>query len=457
MSRILIIDDDRALCRSLQIQIEAEGHIAEVSYNLSDGLKMIEKSAPELIFLDLSLPDGNGLDLLRELMERDSLLPIVMITGSHEMSTTIEAMRLGAFDYIRKPIGREEFLLMIEKYNRLKNAGLMQAPGGMPFGEMDLQPEEVSREIVGKDPKIIDLLKEIGLSSRGRITILIEGESGTGKELVARALHEATSPGKPFVAINCSSIVSTLPESELFGHERGAFTGAEKRKLGKFEYAQEGTVFLDEIGDMAFELQAKLLRVLQEREFERVGGLEALPFKARVIAATNRDLERMVKEKEFREDLYYRLAVSKIRVPPLRERRGDIPLLLDHFIPRISRRIHKPAQSIDEKALNLLSQYEWPGNIRELENVLTRAIALTAGPVITAEHLSFLFPTMGSRNATMSFPAKIIPLSQMEKEYIHSALEVNKWNINRTAKLLEISPTTLRKKITDNELRRPPR
>ena len=439
MSRILVIDDDRALCRSLQIQLGGEGHHVEMAHTGSAGLESAAHCDPEFIFLDLMLPDCSGLDILPKLAALRTDLPIVMITGAEDMHATIEAMKLGAFDYVRKPLGRDDVLLMIEKAQRARARPLAA----------DFAPDEAdhvhAREIVGRDPKILALLKQVGLLARGDVTILIEGESGTGKELVARALHEATCPGQPFMAINCSAIVGTLPETELFGHERGAFTGADRRKIGKLEHAREGTLFLDEIGDLALEMQAKLLRVLQEREFERVGGLESLPFRARVVAATNRDLEAMIATGDFREDLFYRLAVSRLTVPPLRERRGDIPLIAEHLIKRMAGRIHRRAANIDPQGLEMLMRYGWPGNVRELENVLTRALALAPGGTLTAEDLAF-----SPRPAPET---EIVSLHAAEREHIHRALISTDWNITQTARLLGISPTTLRKKIADYELK----
>lgn len=482
MSRILVIDDDRALCRSFQIQLDAEGHETRWADAGNTGLELAAEWTPDLVFLDLMLPDCSGLDVLRGLVEKLPSLPVVMITGVQDMKSTIEAMRLGAFDYIRKPIGQDDVLLAVEKARHFRSAGAAADarvadvaagdPGALVAGEVP------AREIIGRDSKILTVLKQIGLLSRSEVTVLIEGESGTGKELVARALHDAACPGKPFVAINCSSIVSTLPESELFGHERGAFTGAEKRKIGKLEYAREGTVFLDEIGDMALELQSKLLRVLQEREFERVGGVESLPFKARVVAATNHDLEAMVLEGRFRKDLFFRLAVARIHVPPLRERRGDIPLLVDHLIRRIARRIHSRVESVEEAAMRRLAEYGWPGNVRELENVLTRAIALARTPVLTMDDLAFSPGPEGShalestpaleRSAAVpeasrqrpaeggaqprepeNVPGEVLSLREAERRHVRKVLAAAGWNITRAARLLEISPTTLRKKISD--------
>ena len=445
MSRVLVIDDDASLCRSLQIQLQASSHTVETALNAKDGIEKAESFHPDMIFLDLRLPDQHGLDCLKKFREKDPGLQVVIITGYQDMKATIEAMRLGAFDYIRKPFEIEEIMLLMEKARLMEEKRKTEssryvrpAQHGEPY------------EIIGSDRKIIEVVKQIGLLSRSRVNVLIQGESGTGKELVARALHETRSPVNPFLPINCSAVVPTLLESELFGHEKGAFTGANTRKTGKLEHAGKGTVFLDEIGDMPMGLQAKILRVLQERIFERVGGLEEIPFEACVISATNQNLENLVEEGKFREDLYYRLAVSCINISPLRERREDIPLLVQYLISRIARRIHSSAEGIEQKALKLLKQYDWPGNVRELENVLTRAIALAKSNVLTAEDFEFSFH---QANKSGKEKPSVAPLREAEKEHIHSALASTGWNITKTARLLEISPTTLRKKIKDYHIK----
>jgi two-component system response regulator AtoC len=308
--------------------------------------------------------------------------------------------------------------------------------------------------MVGSHPKMIELLKHIGLLSRSRVTVLIQGESGTGKELVARILHESSAPGMPFVAMNCSAFVPTLLESELFGYEKGAFTGADRTKIGKMEFAGSGTVFLDEIGDMPLDLQSKLLRVLQEEEFVRVGGLETIPLKARVVAATHRDMQRMVEEGRFRQDLFYRLNVSTLTIPPLRERREDIPLLVESLLARISAKLHCDLPSVSEAAMRRMIDYDWPGNVRELENVLTRAVAFSRDNRILAEDIVW-------QQTTAAVPAAAPPaatpatLAEAEKEHIEKTLARHDWNITHTARELAISPTTLRKKINDFDIRKP--
>ncbi len=443
MASILVIDDDRALCRSLELQLTEAGHDVACSYTAGEGIAALASLNPDIVFCDLRLPDGNGLDVLTEVLGAYPDCVVIMITGVQDTKATIEAVQRGAFDYIRKPLDLDAVLLALEKAHRQlvrSRRGTAAVPAGPGFGP---------REIVGADPKIIHAIKEIGLLSRSRVPVLIIGESGTGKELVARALHEAGSPGEPFVALNCSAVVPTLLESELFGHEKGAFTGADAAKIGKLQLAEAGTVFFDEIGDMSIELQAKLLRALQEREFERVGGTAVMPLRARVVAATNRNLDALVQAGTFREDLAYRLAVSRIVVPPLRDRRGDIPVLVDHLLGLIRGELHRPIESIETAALEVLAAYEWPGNVRELENVLTRAALLSRGPVLSQEAVE---RAMGRPEPASSAPEPATTLRQAERACVEAALLATGWNITHAAKRLDISPTTLRKKIRAYDL-----
>ena len=448
MSSVLIIDDDRSLCRSLEIQLSDQGYEVAVAVTATEGLAALEHRRPEIVLLDLNLPDMDGLEVLQRMRAEDEELPVVMITGRQDMKATIEAMRSGAFDYLRKPFDLEDILLVIEKVKRY--AAPHPDKTVQPVGE---SPYDGPYEIIGSSRGILELVKQIGLLSRSQVTVMVTGESGTGKELVARALHEATSGQEPFIAINCSAVVPTLLESELFGHEKGAFTGAEARKIGKLEFVGRGTVFLDEIGDMPLELQSKFLRVLQEHEFNRVGGLESIPFEARVVAATHRDPAKMVGSGKFRQDLYYRLAVTQLVVPALRERIEDIPLIARHLIGGIGRMLHQRVEAIEEPALRLLKSYDWPGNVRELENVLTRAAVLAKGRVITVEEIKTALG--GPVQGTLTEDEEIVTLKQAEKEHIVRALRSTGWNITRTAALLEVSPTTLRKKIHDYSLRKP--
>ncbi len=444
--RILIIDDDQALSRSLQIHLERTGHEVLTRNTAGAGIEALLTDRFDLAFIDLKLPDQSGLDILQNIRDaRLEILP-VMITGVQEAKATIDAVRLGAFDYIRKPLDLDLVMVTLEKASQHLVQRTTGSASPIPTASSAIH------EIVGADPKIIEILKQIGLLSESRIPVLIQGESGTGKELVARALHEAGSSGKPFVAVNCSALVPTLLESELFGHEKGAFTGADASKPGKLEYAGEGTLFLDEIGDMAEALQSKMLRALQEREFERVGGTRTLPFRARVVAATHRDLRQLIADSGFREDLYFRLAVATVHVPPLRERRGDIALIAQHLVACVGRELHREVTHIDQHALSHLQTYDWPGNVRELTNVLTRAILLTRGQTLS-EHV--VLTAMGQGFEQAARPGEIATLRDAEKVHVGKALLACHWNISHTAELLDISRVTLRKKIEEYGLRPP--
>jgi two-component system, NtrC family, response regulator AtoC len=443
--KILIVDDDEAICRSLQISLEDRGHQTHVALTGGEALALLESDPPDLALLDLNLPDLSGIEVLRRIRERGSSALAIMITGQQDAKATIDAMRLGAFDYIRKPLDLDHLFRVLDKVrHHLREEA--------PEAAVVATATDAKAEIVGAHPKIIDVLKQIAVFSESRIPMLILGESGTGKELVARAIHEVAAPEQPFVAVNCSAVVSTLLESELFGHEKGAFTGADTTKVGKLEFAGEGSVFLDEIGDMSFDLQAKLLRALQEKEFERVGGTRPIRFRARVIAATHRDLQRLVREGRFRDDLYYRLAVSTIGVPALRDRREDILLIVKHLIARNARELHRDVRGIQREALQRLQLYDWPGNVRELANVVIRAMLLTRGETITEEAI---VKSMGETVSVATDPESIVPLWRVERDYIEKALLVTGWNITRTAEKLDISRVTLRKKIQDYGLSAP--
>ncbi|OKY74834.1 MAG: hypothetical protein BM485_11390 [Desulfobulbaceae bacterium DB1] len=446
MSTIAIIDDDKALCRSLQIQLEATGHSIHIAYNMTAGLELVSSIPFDLVLLDVNLPDRSGLTALPQLLENSRDINVVIMTGNPDNKAVIESMRNGAYDYLRKPLDLDELFTMIDRVESRKK----KTPPTAEEPESGQQPSP--DDMIGSHPKIIELLKHIGLLSRNRVTVLIRGESGTGKELTARILHQASSPDKPFVAINCSAVVATLLESELFGYEKGAFTGAEKTKIGKLEFAGEGTVFFDEIGDMPLNLQSKLLRVLQEEEFVRVGGLETIPQKARIIAATHRNLESMVADGDFRQDLFYRLNVSPLYIPPLRERRRDIPLLINRLLVKICAKLQSQPVSVNEHAMAKMIDYDWPGNVRELENVLTRAVALSRDNKILAEDIAWQPQMATGQNPTMANDSTT--LAEAEKQHIENALLRHEWNITHTAQKLAISPTTLRKKITDFNIKK---
>jgi len=359
------------------------------------------------------------------------------------MDTTIRAMKLGACEYIPKPIDIEELEQAVERALKLGRFF-----NGTDAISLDPSLTYEKGRIIGKSWAMKEIFKAIGMLSENRVTVLIEGETGTGKELIARAIHYHSSyKDQPLLAINCSAIVGTVLESELFGHEKGAFTGAVATKKGKFELAGEGTIFLDEVSEIPFELQAKLLRFLQEKEFERVGGEKCLRSSARVSAATNRDLRQMVKDGCFREDLYYRLSVAHIRIPPLRDRRSDIPLLIEYLLKKINSELHKGIRKIEEKGMERIMAYNWPGNVRELENILTRAAIGTHGDVILDEFVAPLLPKDEVMEREKQDLASIPSLQEVEKEHILKVLNHTDWHPAKTCEFLRISRTTLWRKM----------
>src|SRR3954471_3524790 len=382
MDRILIVDDDRSIRELLSMHLEERGFGVVSAASGAEGFRMAAESSPSAIILDMRLPDASGIDLIPELKKRAAEAPVLMITAHHDMATTILAMKAGAFDYIHKPIDIQAFDVALDRaleVRRLsRGTDYLSVEGGRAF-KMD--------DIVGTSPVMQQLFKDVGRVAASRATVLIQGDSGTGKELIARVIHSYSAPQKPFIAINCSAIVDTLLESELFGHEKGSFTGALQTKPGKFELAEDGSIFLDEIGELSQNLQAKLLRVLQEREVERVGGVRRIPIRARILAATTRDLADEVRAGRFREDLYQRLKVVTLRLPPLRERVDDIPLLVEHLLVKINQRLHKNLRRVPREVIERLQKRAWPGNVRELENVLTRAAVLSQGDMLLEEHL----------------------------------------------------------------------
>ncbi len=431
---ILIVDDEPALLETLEMYLSERGYEVTCARNASEAIDLGLRTNPKVIILDVRLPDGDGLEVLRELKTRGCPSKVIVITAFHDMETTIRAIKLGASEYIPKPIDVEELEEAIRRALRLQpeDAEALRIDPNLCYEE---------GEIVGKSRPMKEIFKAIGKLSGNRVTVLIEGETGTGKELIARAIHyHSPFKDEPFLAINCSAIVGTLLESELFGHERGAFTGAISTKRGKFELAGRGTIFLDEVSEIPMELQAKLLRFLQEKEFQRVGGERILRSEARVIAASNRPLRKLVDEGRFREDLYYRLSVATIRVPPLRERTSDIPLLVRHLLQRINNQLGTEIKGIQERALQRMMDYPWPGNVRELENVLTKAALAAHGDVILEEDIIPLLEAEGGEPVAMS-------LQEVERAHILKVLHYTNWHYGKTCEILGISRPTLRQKM----------
>jgi len=379
--RILIVDDDEKIIFAFREVLLKDGHFCIEAKDGLVALDKIETDKPDLVFMDITMPECDGLETLKKIKSKNSTLPVIIITGQGTMQTAISAMQLGAFQYLMKPLSVNTIREEIKKVEvSLKSPHT----NGMEF-HTDFSDRH---HLVGNSPGMHEVYKLIGSISTtpNHTSVIVYGETGTGKELVARAIHNNSAfAHEPFIAINCTALPETLLESELFGHERGAFTGALEKKIGKFEVAGKGTIFLDEIADLSPELQQKLLRVLQEREMERLGNTQLIPVEARFIAATNQNLKKLIKEGFFREDLYFRLNVVNINLPPLQKRKDDIPLLANFFLKKYSMRLKKNISTISEDALLLLQSYSYPGNVRELENLIERAVMLTAGNVLLAD------------------------------------------------------------------------
>jgi DNA-binding NtrC family response regulator len=400
LTKVLVIDDDRSVRHIVKHALEGyHGFDVLTAADGGAGLELLELEQPVVVLLDIFLPEYNGLELFRKIRLLDNKLPVIFITGDTSSETAIEAMRAGAFDYLSKPLNIEQLRHLTMSAAKARRQ--MDQPVALPVGDGD----DGGERFVGKTKAMIEVYKDIGRVAAENVTVLIRGESGCGKELVARALvHHSNRRDKPFVAVNCAAIPDQLLESELFGHEKGAFTGAERRRIGRFEQCDGGTIFLDEIGDMSPIIQGKVLRVLQDQRFERVGGNELITTDVRIIAATNRPLEQMVANDEFREDLLYRLNGFTIPLPPLRERREDIPLLLEYFLRRAKSEMNRPKLSgISPGALDLLMNYNWPGNIRQLQSVVRQSVLHTTGTVIDADNLpSFIRESAGMEVTRLS-------------------------------------------------------
>jgi len=432
---ILIVDDEESVRWSLGEALSETGYKVDSAQTGEEALAKINRTFPDLMLLDIMLPKADGLSVLRDAKRRRRDLVAIMITGHSAVDTAVQAMKLGAYDYVDKPFD-------IEKLRGLIAEALDQAPMRREAGrERDedriVYVSEAMREVC----ELVDMVCQTEDT-----TVLIHGESGTGKELIARAIHSGSSRAdKPFVAINCTALPEHLLESELFGHERGAFTDAKSDKMGLFELADGGTLFLDEIGDMGKAMQAKLLRVLEERSFRRIGSTKQTKVDIRVIASTNRDLLKAMKEGDFRKDLYYRLMVVPIHLPPLRERKSDILPLARYFLEEFARRSSRGVPSISDEAAAMLESYSWPGNVRELRNAIERAMIFGRGDEIRREHLTF-WHKQDDRPVNEITPG-CSSLEEAEQDFIRRTLESVKWNKNLAAKVLRINRTTLYKKI----------
>ncbi|MFC1716383.1 sigma-54-dependent transcriptional regulator [Candidatus Poribacteria bacterium] len=465
MSKILVADDEEKVCWAFEQFLKAEGHTPLIASNAQEALDKVTAEKPELVIMDIRMPGQlDGLEALVEMKKLDPEVYVIIMTAHGNMQTAIDAMQSGAFDYVIKPPDLDELRVIIKR--ALKSQELSR--------ELSLLRSEVMGRyqrdnIIGKSQQMQDIYKLIGTLTTNDVTVLIEGETGVGKELVAKAIHyNSFRKDRPFIAVNCAALTETLLESELFGHEKGAFTGATSQKQGKFEIVQDGTLFLDEIGDISSNTQTKLLRVLDDRGFERVGGNKLLKMSARIIAATNMDMSGAVAAERFREDLYYRLRVFSIHIPPLRERKEDIPLLVRHFVDMADHELNKQIKGVDTGAMELLLSHDWPGNVRELENVIRSAAVMCRGDVILPEHLSPKLTLISQEPAYAALEAILGEILRekiqsgasnpydeitefIERSLVEMGLQQADQNQVKAAVLLGISRTTLRKKMENKE------
>ena len=457
---VLVVDDEEGVRASVRAILEETCDVLEAG-NGAQALEVMKTHEIDLVMLDQRMPGEAGIDVLPRIKAADPSTVVVIATAVRELRTAVEALKRGAYDYLTKPFDVDDILMLAQRAidkRALERevVGLRSAlSGSLSDGSGGAGAFE---GMVGRHPEMVRIYQVVTQIATTPTTVLITGESGTGKELVARAIHARSGRrGQPFVAINVAAIPDTLIESELFGHEKGAFTGAHARKLGRFELAHGGTVFLDEIGTLRLDLQAKLLRALQEREIERLGGVRPVSVDVRILAATNVNLRNAVRAREFREDLYYRLNVVPIHVPPLRERREDIPALVEYLIRKLARECNREVRGVSAGALDVLTRYDWPGNVRELENVLHRAVVLARSPVIHLQDvpLDVAMPETGSRLGEDVGPPLREAMEQFERQYILRVLEGAGWNVSRAARLLGVHRNTILTKLSGWGIQRP--
>jgi DNA-binding NtrC family response regulator len=439
MKSILIIDDDPLIRKTLSSHLSRRNFEVHMAEEGEEGLAKYAENLPDLVILDIRLPDIDGLEALRKIKDKNKNACVVIMTAYDDMKTTVEAIKSGAYEYLVKPLDFVELDLTVEKAFQMQSL-----EDKLTYLVEEKQKEYTIDNIIGRSPQMREVFKLIGSVADTRTNILIRGESGTGKELVAKAIHyNSPYSHEPFIVINCSAISDTLLESELFGHVKGAFTDAVCETKGKFEIAGKGTLFLDEIGDISVNLQSKLLRVIESRDFMKVGGERVLKTEARIIAATNKDLELHIEKGKFREDLYYRLKVVEIALPALRERKEDIPELVIYLLEKINRLLRKNVGKVPPPVMKLLTSLPWPGNVRELENALTRAVILAKGDVIQEHNLPI------ERGKDKIVPRELVSMKEVEKEYIQHVLQSKGGNKTQASRILQISRPTLDKKIKE--------
>lgn len=441
--RIIIVDDEEPQRQQLAGFLKKQGFSVTTAESGMEAMNLCQNKSFEIALIDLKMPGMDGIELLQKLKESNPEIQVIMMTAYGSVESAVAAMKLGAYHYINKPINLEELKLNINK--ALESYHLMMEN---KYLKEELEEKYKDVQIIGNSKVVKEVLSTASRVAKTKSTVLIRGESGTGKELVARAIHALSDRGdKRFVPVSCAALPETLFESELFGHERGAFTGAIKRREGRFELADGGTLFLDEVGDIPLETQVKLLRVIEFQEFKRLGGKETLKVDVRIISATNQDLEKKIREKSFREDLYYRLNVISIFIPPLKERKEDILLLVDHFIKKANQKCGRSIKGITPEVKDIILNYDWPGNIRELENVIERGVVLSRTEVIDKTDLPY--HGLVSDKSFRYIPSASLSLKDMEKDHILRVLKEANWNLNKSAEILGIHRNTLRLKMKE--------
>ena len=435
-ARVLVVDDEPMVCLALTNWLEEENYFAQAVEDGPQAVKAVREENWDIVLLDLRMPGMDGMEVLKQVKEIAPQTVVIMMTAYASIPGAVQAMQEGAYDYIVKPLDVDQLTLMLKRiveHQQLITENILL--------RKRLTEQYEYEDIIGRSEAMQEVFSMIKAVTDTNATVLITGETGTGKELVARAIHSNSSQRYgPFVATSCGALPETLLESELFGYEKGAFTGADRTKKGRFELAHGGTLFLDEVGDISMKTQIKLLRVLQEKSFSRLGGTEQIKVDVRLVSATNRDLVAAIEEGSFRSDLYYRLNVVSIQLPPLRERIDDVPLLAAHFINKYNVEFNKKFDRVDRKAMDLMMDYHWPGNVRELENVIERALVIDQGPQMMVKHLPFC-------NIESPLTEEPRSLQEVEKSHIEKMLQRNDWNIAKTARLLNIDRSTLHKKI----------
>jgi two-component system response regulator AtoC len=464
MATLLIVDDEPAIQHAFQRAFRGDEMVLRMAATAADAVAFVKKERPDVVVLDIHLPDATGLSTFHRIREIDARIPVILITGHGTTQLAIEAIKEGAYEYLLKPLELPELRALIDR--AVQSSRLMRVPAAIP----EVEPAPPTGDLlIGRCPAVQEVYKAIGRVARQDVTVLILGESGTGKELVARAVYQHSKRAeKPFLAINCAAIPETLLESELFGHERGAFTGAERQRIGKFEQCHGGTIFLDEVGEMTPLTQAKVLRLVQEQRFERVGGTETVQTDVRVIASTNADLEKMAEDGRFRKDLFFRLNVFTIKLPPLRQRGEDIVLLIDHYLRRFGQELGKPVHEVAPAALELLRTYPWPGNVRELQSVVKQSLLRMSGSVLLPDFLPVRIrnpqasgePVGPIRSGAFDWDEFVVgrisggsenlyaeSLERMEREVLVRVLQHTNGNQLQAARILGITRGSLRTKI----------